>query len=259
MADRIDLVRHPDKDGDAEGIYLGWNATISNRGAEEAEYVVRRLGQFPHELIVSSQIPRAITLAKMYGERLNVPVMTDPLFNEIAKPQFLVGLHREDPIHIEVTRIIRDAFDDDGEALLPADLQKRIWDQLGLAVDAKLKIENRTDLERRVENIFRRFDVLRREDSVQVHSALIVSHAKLIAAIIQYGMCGTLRGFYSQGDRVLKINTTGITTFVREPDRRPPYDSIWKIANVNDTAHIDRSMEDKLHGLAHQLAARDHR
>lgn len=236
MANRIDLVRHPDKEGDAEGLYIGPDARITERGWQEAEVVVERLSRLPHELIMCSQVPRAIGLAKMYAERLKYEHLEpNALLNEIDKPRFLRGLLRADPIHVGVMQTIRDCFDSGQPPELSDALHGMIEAQLGLTLPRRIHVKDRAQLEAETRALFR-FIEARPEEAV-----LGVSHAKRIASLVHWTYRnGTLERFYEEADKNLTIDTTGITTLVRKPDRRTKK-MRWQVLTVNDTSHYEEA------------------
>ena len=249
MANRIDLVRHPKKEGENEGLYLGTQAQITSEGWEETEVLINRLMRMPHDVVVTSQIPRAIQLARVYAERLGNPEPESfEFFNEIDKPQWLVGLHRSDPIHVRVMKTIRDSFDSARVPLLTTDLQQEIACRLGLDLPLRINVKGRRALEAQMQRIFNYFD------SLDANTALCVTHAKLIGAILHWQNSGqkSLKGFYQTTDRNYKFHTTGITTLVREPDRRTG-ELHWHIEAVNDTSHYDAAKHQELEELLKQL------
>lgn len=252
MANRVDIVRHPTKVGEDEGIYLGWDAQVSERGWWEAEVVVKRLAEMPHDLIACSELPRSQALAKMYGDRLGLPVQTYPILNEIKKPAYLVGLQRTDPIHVQVTKIIRDAFAEDRVPMLTEELQVEIKKRQGINAPLEIPIESRQMLEEKAAKTFLQFENFTNKDGTQVQSTLAISHAKNIASLLQFALLGTLKGFYTGFDRNLKVSNTGISTFIREPDRRTG-ELIWKVGSVNDTSHIDRDTTANLQAIVGKL------
>lgn len=241
MANRIDLVRHPDKEGDAEGRYIGPDARITKKGWEEAEILVDRLAQLPHELVICSQISRAIGLAEMYVDRLAYEDFEPtPLLNEIDKPKFLRGLLRSDPIHVGVMQTIRDCFDSGEPPMLNETLHELIRSQLQLKLPRRIQVKSRADLEIETRALFRYVEA-RPEEAI-----LGVSHAKRIASLVHWTYCnGTLERFYQEADKNLTIDTTGITTIVRKPDRRTGT-MRWQVLSVNDTSHYEEATTRRL-------------
>ena len=230
MANTWILIRHPNKVGDDEGLYLGDTADITDSGWQQMPLVTDRLKLLHPDAITCSLFPRAITLADHIAAQLGVEtVLKHGLFNEIAKPRFLIGMRRDDPIHIEVMQAIRDQFDDD---TIPTDLLRGE------------KIERRSELEDRVRKAFQYVESLPLAEVV-----LTVSHAKFIAALVHWlWENGTLKGYYPKADRSLKISTTGITILSREPNRRTG-EIEWLIKTINEEAHIDAGEYEALASL----------
>lgn len=207
------LFRHPDKKGDAEGIYLGNDARITDYGRSQVPLTVAQLKLLHTEVILSSKLPRSIELGQVMADAMGLPLIQNELFNEIDKPQSLVGLKRLDPRHAETMRQVRELFDDD-----------RVPE--GVAVKSRSEIEFETR---------RGFDLI---ESLPYEFVAIVGHAKRIASYVHFVQtgCKTLRGFYDM-DAALKLDTASITTLVLEPDRRTG-EPVWKVQSVNDTWHL---------------------
>lgn len=217
MADTWYLVRHPDKEGDEEGLYLGDVARITKKGEVEAEQMVHRIGSLAvmPEMLISSVIPRALQLAMHIGHTLNLPTRASPLFNEIDKPEFLVGTYRSDPVHQSTMQAIRDMFDED-------------------RVPPGISVKTRTELEEETRQAFAFIEAL------EFTTVLSVGHAKRIASHIHWVYnCGrTLKGYYDTVDRTVMLDTTGVTILKRKPDRRTG-EMHWHIATINDTSHSE--------------------
>jgi broad specificity phosphatase PhoE len=212
MANTWIIVRHPHKEGEDEGVYLGHDARITEKGKRQAEVLAERLERLRPDGVVSSAIPRAVELAEMFGHRLDRPVLVDPIFNEIDKPSFLVGLSRTDPMYESVLKEIREGFDDN---VLPK----------GVSVKTRAELEEETR---------RAFMTV---ENYPMESIVLVCHAKRIASFVHWVYRnGTLEGFYQEADRHLILATTGLTILTRKPDRRTG-EVHWHIETVNEYAH----------------------
>ena len=217
MANTWIIVRHPHKEGEDEGVYLGNDARITEKGKRQAEVLAARLERLRPEGVVSSAIPRAIELAEMFGHRFNVPVLVDPIFNEIEKPSFLVGLSRTDPMYESVLKDIRSGFDEDR---LPE----------GVSIKTRSELEEETR---------RAFSTV---ENYPMESIVLVCHAKRIASFVHWVYRnGTLQGFYQEADRHLILSTTGLTILTRRPDRRTG-EVHWHIGTVNDYSHDEEAL-----------------
>jgi hypothetical protein len=241
MANTWILIRHPDKEGDKEGLYLGNTAKITEQGKKEMRLVVARLRLIVPEAVTCSMFPRTKILAEHLSEELGIPgpVQTN-LLNEFDKPQFLVGMKRSDPLHQEVTRSSRELFDDD---LLPISLRGHI--------SQGEVLRTRSGIERDIGRLFQFVESFRPDPNLPPPETLLsVTHAKLIAGIFHYLYTGgSLVGYYRMADEVLKISTTGITILVREPSRRNPEKSLWKVATVNEESHTTIGFDEELRSL----------
>lgn len=212
MADTWIIVRHPHKEGEDEGVYLGHDARITEKGKRQAEVLIERLERLKPDGVISSAIPRAIELAEMFGHRLDRPILVDPIFNEIEKPSFLTGLSRTDPMYESVLREIREGFDDN---VLPKGVT----------------VKTRTELEEETKRAFTTVE------NYPMEKIVLVCHAKRIASFVHWiYRNGTLEGFYKEADRHLILSTTGLTILTRRPDRRTG-EVHWHIGTVNDYSH----------------------
>jgi broad specificity phosphatase PhoE len=216
MANTWILIRHPDKEGDAEGIYLGDKAQITPRGELQITDVLDRLKHWAEkpEIVLSSKLPRTEALALHVAEVLGIEkAEPNQLFNEIDKPQSLVGLRRNSREHERIMREVRRLFD-----------QNR--------TPKGVSVKRRTQVQRDVREAFTHIENLPHD------IALTVSHAKRIAAYVHWVWkgCKTLRGYYAETDRTLKFDTTGVTVLKRIPNRRTGR-LHWHVQTINDTSH----------------------
>ncbi len=224
MANTFICVRHPDKDGDAEGVYWGDRARITQKGEQEAEILYRRIAALREhpELVLSSTLLRSLALAQRIGIDLFLPYQPNALFDEIGKPDFFEGIRKDDPVYRDVSAAIRALFDDD-------------------EAPAGIPVKRRSELEEETRRTFAYIESLT-EDTV-----LLVGHAKRIASYIHWVYCGekTLRGFYDTADRTIRLSTTGITIFKREAGRHgeAPY---WQLYCVNDVSHQEGFLDNPL-------------
>lgn len=239
MANKLILIRHPDKVGDAEGIYLGNRAGITAKGQEQIPLVIARLKLLLPDAVICSMYPRAVALAERISEELHIPepIQSD-LFNEIDKPQFLIGMHRDDPVHQEVMQAIRDQFDDDS---VPTELLRGE------------KIRTRSEIEEEIRKLFLYVEHFRTDSPILPNTLLAVTHAKKIAALLHYVYNrGSLKGYYQTSDRAIKISTTGVSILTLEPDRRT-HEMAWHIRTVNEEVHMDIGYDEEMRKLLRTL------
>ena len=216
MADTWILVRHPDKDGDAEGIHLGDKARITEKGEVEASLILHRIGSLAGmpDLVVSSTIPRALQLAEYIAYNLHLPIVPpNPVFNEIEKPEFLLGTRKDDPVHKEIMHAIRHGFDED---YLPPGVT----------------VKTRSQLEEEVREAFAFIESLKAGCVVQI------GHAKKIGMCIHWAWNReqTLKGYYETTDCTVDFDTTGLSILKRKPNRRTG-EMGWHVATLNDVSH----------------------
>ncbi len=231
MANTWICIRHPDKVGDKEGVYLGNQATITEKGRSQINEIIKRLASWniKPEMVLGSSLERSVLLAKHVAFHLNLPVHTNQLFNEIDKPEFLVGERRTSRVHEQTMRAIRKLFDEN-------------------KVPPGVRVKKRTELERETRETFKCIE------QFSCDTVLLVGHAKRIASYAHWILKNekTLRGYYQEADRNLVFDTTGITIFVRKPDRRTGRIH-WHIQSLNDTAHAEYEENTDLIELAKKL------
>ena len=217
MADTWIIIRHPHKEGQDEGVYLGHDARITEKGKRQAELLLKRIEKLRPDGIVSSAIPRAVELAEQFGHRLGKPVIIDALFNEIPKPSFFVGLSRTDPLYASTLKEIRDLFDAD-------------------KVPEGVTVKRRTELEEETREAFAKVE------AYPMKTIVLITHTKRIGSYVHWVYRnGTLKGFYDEADKHLTFSTTGVTILARRPDRRTG-EVRWHIDTVNDYSHDDEAL-----------------
>lgn len=237
MANTWILIRHPDKIGDKEGVYLGDTAGITELGRQQMALVTERLKQLCPMVVTCSMFPRAVTLAEHIAAELGLgePVQTG-LLNEIDKPRFLIGMKRTDEEHQKVMQAIRDGWDAD---TVPVDLLRGET------------IRTRSEVERDLDRLFAMIEgFLPTQHAPAPEVMLSVSHAKTIAAIGQKVLSkdGSLVGYYDMADRAFKVSTTGITILVRRPNRRTG-ERHWHIQTWNEESHTDTGLDEEFRSL----------
>jgi broad specificity phosphatase PhoE len=217
MANTLIAIRHPEKEGDIQGVYRGNADTITPNGQMQITEVIDRIRYWDErpELVISSAIPRAITLAGFVASELGLNFEINELFNEIDKPEFLVGERRDSDLHERTMREIREMFD-------------LVTTPEGIQVCSRSQLEEQTR------------ETFAYLESLPCETVLLVGHAKRIASYAHWIYHNeTLHGYYETADRNLKLSPTGISVFKREPDRRNgEQDTHWHVDCWNDTAHL---------------------
>lgn len=238
MADTWIIIRHPHKDGEEDGIYLGDTALITERGRQEMKLIIPRLKLLNPTVITCSQLPRAIILAEHIAAELGLPEpVKTGLLNEIDKPRHLIGMHRDSPQHEGVMRPIREGWNAD---VVPT------------YVLCGEKIRSRTEVERDLHKLFRMVETFPATSQTPVPDVLLsVTHAKLTAAIghMVWRRDGTLLDYYNTSDSSLKVSTTGISILRREPNRRDPDLVEWHIQTWNEESHTDIGFDEEFRSL----------
>lgn len=225
------LIRHPDKEGDAEGIYSGDRAGLTEKGWMQFRPTLARVLLLHPEVVTSSDLPRAHELAKAIANELQVDAVCHTMFREIYKPQSLVGLSRSDPYHEEVTSRAREGFNRNLVIRLPTGE----------------RFPTRRELERETRLAFTFIE------SLSQQTILTVSSAKRIAAYLHWIYRNeTLRDYYLEVDANVDIDNVGITILRCGVNRRTGKKK-WHIRTVNDTAHADINQDEEFRQILARL------
>lgn len=212
MATWIAAVRHPQKQDDVDRIHRGDQSQITEEGERQAAILIDRVRSFDIDIVLSSDTPRTALLGTRIGAAIGCKVETNALFREWQSPSFMLNRSMEELAVKETKRLLREGFDSG----------HRFFDE-----ESKPMLEARN---REITNFLLNYPRQR---------LLLLTHAKTIAGLVTQTFFGSLDGYYRGPDRALKLDHTGITTFVQERDRRDGTRRLV-VQSVNDISHFDR-------------------
>ncbi len=90
------FVRHGSTEGNESDAYQHVDIPLSKRGMEQAEVLAEKFVNVPLDIIVSSDMPRALMTAETISKKTKVRLVSDPLFREILRPLAVRGRSKED-------------------------------------------------------------------------------------------------------------------------------------------------------------------
>lgn len=209
MEKHVYLVRHGQSDSNADGIYRGKEAQLTDTGREQAKAVAERIERIGVEALITSQFPRATETAGFIGERLGLAPIQNESFGEWNEPSPVIGMHKH------------------GEEA------KKIFDRILHAVDDH-------HFQSHDEETF--VDLLRRADAAL--EALLTHPAERIAVVTHGGFLRMLIGRVVFGPDFSKkhfvdllknmlTTNTGIT-YITYTEERP----WWHLISWNDISHF---------------------
>ena len=85
------LVRHGESEGNAQSVYQPENASLSQKGKEQALTLQKRFEHISIEAFYATSLKRARETAEIINEVLNLPIQTTDLVREWKKPTSLIG------------------------------------------------------------------------------------------------------------------------------------------------------------------------
>jgi probable phosphoglycerate mutase len=210
------LLRHGQTDANASGTLQGHMPTPLNRtGLEQANLLAARLAAFspPVGVIVSSDLPRATQTAGPIASACGLPVVTDPVWRERG-----FGLLEGKPVGSrEMWRVASGEIDPPG-AEPTAEFHARVHTAL-------LQLPEK----------YREKDVI-----------AVVTHGGVIRGILRMLDDGRLD--VARGPRPMDVPTIANASILRLLVRRYRDGILWRIAAVNDVAHLGELVSDRDNG-----------
>jgi 2,3-bisphosphoglycerate-dependent phosphoglycerate mutase len=100
------FVRHGSTEGNEKRAYQHLHTPLSELGRRQAEFVARRFERIPVDIVISSDMERAAETGRCIAERNRLPIVFDPLFQEILRPAIVRGKGRDAPEVLEVMRFL---------------------------------------------------------------------------------------------------------------------------------------------------------
>jgi broad specificity phosphatase PhoE len=100
------FVRHGSTEGNEKRAYQHLHTPLSELGRRQAEFVARRFERIPVDIVITSDMERAAETRLCIAERNRLPIVFDPLFQEILRPAIVRGKGRDAPEVLEVMRFL---------------------------------------------------------------------------------------------------------------------------------------------------------
>ena len=205
------FVRHGESEGNVGDVWQDSTAALTEHGRVQAGVVGDRFSALPVDIIVASDMKRALQTADIIADRIKCEVVHSSLFNERRRPSEQLGEFKENETAKEAEMLMKTYFNDP---------QFRYSDE-----------ENFCDLKFRAEELMQ-FLEERPEDHV-----LVITHEilmRIILAYISHGKDLTAEEG-KQFFRTFHMNNTGITTVAsNEGDNK----SNWDLLTWNDYSHL---------------------
>ena len=100
------FVRHGSTEGNEQGAYQHVHTPLSELGRRQAACVARRFERIPVEIVITSDMARAAETGRCIAARNSLPMVCDPLFQEILRPTIVRGQRRDTPAALEMRRFL---------------------------------------------------------------------------------------------------------------------------------------------------------
>ena len=100
------FVRHGSTEGNEQGAYQHVHTPLSALGRRQAACVARRFERIPVDIVIASDMARAAETGRCIAARNSLPIVVDPLFQEILRPAIVRGKGREAPEVLEIMRLL---------------------------------------------------------------------------------------------------------------------------------------------------------
>ena len=201
------FVRHGSTDGNEQGAYQQVHTPLSALGRCQAACVARRFERIPVEIVITSDMARAAETGRYIAARNRLPMVCDPLFQEILRPTIVRGQRRDTPAALEMRRFLAENW-----------------------TNARVKHsdeENFFDLKQRALKALAHL-VARREKTV-----LVITHGTFLCMLICCMMAGeeVSPPWFDRLHHFLVLKNTGLS--VCEYDQGK-----WHLVIWNDHAHL---------------------
>src|SRR5882672_1997818 len=100
------FVRHGSTEGNEQGAYQHGHTPLSALGRCQAACVARRFERIPVDMVITSDMERAAETGRCIAARNSLPMVVDPLFQEILRPAIVRGKGRDAPEVREIMRLL---------------------------------------------------------------------------------------------------------------------------------------------------------
>ncbi|MBU6323446.1 MAG: histidine phosphatase family protein [Patescibacteria group bacterium] len=219
MEKHIYFVRHGESETNADGLYRGASAHLTEKGRAQAEEVAKRIERIGVDALIASPQVRTKETADAIAKRIGLPIEENDLFIERGRPTVMHGRRHEEP---EISAICREIFE------RYASETHRHSDE-----------ENFEDLKARLGK------ALAFLAAYPVERICVVTHGVFLGLLMGRVLAGAaFRGEDAQRAlRTFMMGNTGITHFAysAEPPYRHPMGTTlneWRLINWNDQAHL---------------------
>ena len=207
------LVRHGQTDANIYEYAQGAEEPLNDTGWRQAYAVAERAQNLNFEVIISSDMKRAVQTAHAIAEATKRQVITEPLLREVCYPEDLNG------------------YDESGDkAARKEQFRKELLENLDNPDWHAYGVENQVALVARAQQVLQ-FLEEREEEKL-----LIVSHGNFLKTLVGHIIMGISEVSGSQGFRFrrsLKLDNTGLSTITFDEEERR-----WSLYQWNDRAHF---------------------
>ncbi|HET8580882.1 MAG TPA: histidine phosphatase family protein [Candidatus Paceibacterota bacterium] len=184
---------------------------LSPAGERQAELLAERITSFAPDMLIASDIKRAQQTAEAIARQTGLPLITEPLFEEIKRPTSLYGKAFADP--------------------------RSIWAFIALYLHATNLHWHYSDEENFSEFRDRAHRAVEYLEQVDGERVVVVSHRIFIAgmlAAIQCRFACSMGSFVRKSVLLRGIANASITTLTYDSERADP----WQIVSVSDARHL---------------------
>jgi len=201
------FVRHGSTEGNEQDVYQQVHTPLSALGRRQAACVARRFERIPVEIVITSDMARAAETGRCIAARNRLPMVCDPLFQEILRPTIVRGQRRDAPEALEMRRFLAEH-----------------WTNAGVKHSDE---ENFFDLKHRALQALAHL-VARRETTV-----LVVTHGTFLCMLICCMMAGeeVSPQWFDHIHRFLVLKNAALS--VCEYDQGK-----WQLVSWNDYMHL---------------------
>jgi len=208
---RVYFVRHGESELNASGNWIGDNKGMTEKGKLQVYDVVKKLSHTQFDVIISSNIRRAVETGEIIKKEINKEIIFSELFNERAWPSAQVGLSKDDPESRK--------------------MQHDIWDNFSNPDYRHSDEENFSDLKTRIKKAFEFLEHIENEN------ILVVTHGFTLRILLAYAVMGDELTGEECAQFVDKFHTknTGVTILEYGKTARR---TKWHVTSWNDHSHL---------------------
>ena len=207
MEMKVYFVRHGQTEFNAQNQYQPLDSSLSQKGIEQAQFVAKRLTDIQINVVLSSNLKRAIQTAEIINEKLQKEHIQIKELREAKRPSIFIGKNKADQFVMDVMSLTEEHADDPSWHYSD---EENFSDVKSRAIKALQIIASRS------------------EDHI-----LVVTHGEFLRFILGILLIGESLTFleYKHIQNVLKTTNTGITVCYYEKTE-------WKLLTWNDHAHL---------------------